>query len=244
MAKTQPAREQIILTHNNPRAIVARTAQIGDSSKSIPAGIEEISRRLSAATPPDEKITNPSSRPRQGSNLDFMNVARVESWSTMIGQNQIVEPEGSGMSSTYLSLQYHFVFSTKHRIESIDAEWRDSLHSYLAGILTNLGAAPQRIGGVADHVHVLVGLLATHRVADVLRELKKGSSIWVHKEIGLASFGWQEGYSGFTLSPNTCAAVNAYIANQEEHHRKKSFHEELIEMLDRAGVEYDPRYLD
>jgi putative transposase len=99
--------------------------------------------------------------------------------------------DSSVMSSTYLSLHYYFVVSTKHRVERIDVAWRDSLHPYLAGILTNLDAVPERIGGVADHVHLLVGLLATHCVADVLRELKKASSIWVHKEIGLASFAWQ-----------------------------------------------------
>ena len=99
-------------------------------------------------------------------------------------------------------------------------------------------------GGVADHVHMLVGLKATHCLADFLRELKKGSSAWVHNEIHCPSFAWQEGYAAFTVSATARDAVRSYIANQEEHHRKKSFRAELAEMLERAGVSYDSKYLD
>ncbi len=77
-----------------------------------------------------------------------------------------------------------------------------------------------------------------------MRDLKKSSSIWVHEEIGTKAFGWQEGYSAFTVSPPAREAVRKYIANQEEHHRQRTFREELIEMLEKAGVEYDPKYLD
>jgi REP element-mobilizing transposase RayT len=93
-------------------------------------------------------------------------------------------------------------------------------------------------------VHLLVGLKAIHCLADVLRELKKASSIWVDKEIGEASFAWQEGYAAFTVSASKRDAVKAYIDRQEEHHRRKTFREELVEMLDRAGIAYDPRYSD
>jgi putative transposase len=97
---------------------------------------------------------------------------------------------------------------------------------------------------VADHVHLLVGLKATHCLADVLRELKKASSIWVHEHIGLRSFAWQEGYAAFTVGVTMRPAVRSYIAHQEEHHRTKSFREETIAMLARAGIEYDSKYLD
>jgi REP element-mobilizing transposase RayT len=100
------------------------------------------------------------------------------------------------------------------------------------------------VGGVADHVHLLVGLKATHRLADTLRELRKASSVWVHEEIGLRSFAWQEGYAAFTVSASARAAVQSYIAHQEGHHRTKSSREELIEMLNKAGIEFDPDYLD
>lgn len=148
------------------------------------------------------------------------------------------------MSSTYLSLHYHLVFSTKNREAIIAPEWRARLHDYLGGTMRGLGGFPEGVGGVADHVHLLVGLKATHCLADVMRELKKATSSWVHDEIGLRAFAWQEGYAGFTASATSREAVRHYIANQEEHHRAKSFREELIEMLNKAGIEYDPKYLD
>ena len=148
------------------------------------------------------------------------------------------------MSSTYLSLHYHLVFSTKGRQPLIDLAWRARLHEYLGGTIAGLGGFSQGVGGVVDHVHLLVGLKATHCLADVLRELKKASSVWVHEEIGERGFAWQEGYAAFTVSATARAAVREYVANQEEHHRKKTYREELIEMLERAGVEYDPKYLD
>ena len=148
------------------------------------------------------------------------------------------------MAHTYLCLHYHLVFGTKNREPFIDPKWRPRLHEYLGGTISGLGGFPQRIGGVADHVHLLVGLKATHCLADVLRELKKASSIWVHEEIDLPSFAWQEGYAAFTVSPTAREGVQAYIANQEEHHRVRSYREELIEMLHKAEIEYDPKYLD
>lgn len=148
------------------------------------------------------------------------------------------------MPSTHLSLHYHLVFSTKRRVPMIDAAWRNSLHAYLAGTIAGINGVPESVGGVADHVHLLVGLKATHCLADVLRELKKASSAWVHKDIGLASFAWQEGYSAFTVSGNAIQRVRKYIEDQARHHRRKSFQEELIEMLNRAGVAHDPKFLD
>jgi putative transposase len=148
------------------------------------------------------------------------------------------------MASTFLSLHYHIVSSTKDRLSSISPEWRSRLHQYLGGEVKGLGGVPQAIGGVADHVPLLVGLKATHCLADFMRELKKQASYWVHTEIGVQGFAWQEGYAAFTVSPNSRKGVSGYIEHQEEHHRQTSFREELIEMLQRAGVKYDERYLD
>ena len=148
------------------------------------------------------------------------------------------------MSSTYLSLHYHLVFGTKERLAHIDTAWGDRLHEYMGGTIRGLGGFPEGIGGVADHVHLLVGLKATHCLADVMRELKKSSSLWVHDVIGQPDFAWQEGYAAFTVSATSRGGVRAYIANQEEHHRVKSFRAELIEMLEKAEVTFDPKYLD
>ena len=89
-----------------------------------------------------------------------------------------------------------------------------------------------------------MALKSNHCLADVMRELKKASSAWVHEKIGQRSFAWQEGYAAFTVSATVRDAVRKYISNQEEHHRLKSFREEFVEPLEKTGVEYDPRYLD
>ena len=148
------------------------------------------------------------------------------------------------MPSTYLSLHYHLVFSTKDRTPLIEPSWRNRLHEYLGGTVEGLKGFPQGVGGMADHVHLLVGLKATYCLADFMRELKKAFSAWVHDEIGMRLFAWQEGYAAFTVSASARTVVRSYIASQEEHHRKKTFREELVEMLEKGGVEYDPRYLD
>jgi putative transposase len=148
------------------------------------------------------------------------------------------------MASTYLSLHYHIVFSTKGRRPLISESWRSRLHEYLGGTVAGLGGFSQKVGGVADHVHLFVGLKATHCLSDFVRELKKASSVWVHEEIGDESFAWQEGYAAFTVSATAREAVKSYIERQAEHHRVKSFREELIELLVKAGIEYDPAYLD
>ena len=148
------------------------------------------------------------------------------------------------MPSTYLSLDYHLVFSTKDRSPLIQQSWRSRLHEYLGGTVAGLEGFPEGVGGMADHVHLVVGLKATHCLADFMRELKKASSAWVRDEIGMRTFTWQEGYAAFTVSPSARPEVQSYIARQEVHHRNRTFREELVEMLERAGVEYAPRYLD
>lgn len=148
------------------------------------------------------------------------------------------------MPSTFLALHYHLVLSTKDRLPVIDANWRGKLHEYLGGTVHGLGGITQGVGGVDDHVHLLVGLKSTHCLADFMRELKKASSIWVQDEIGERTFAWQEGYGAFTVSATARPQVRNYIANQAEHHRVKTFREELAEFLEAAGVEYEDRYLD
>jgi REP element-mobilizing transposase RayT len=147
------------------------------------------------------------------------------------------------MPSTHLSLHFHIVFSTKHREARIATEWRDRLHAYLGGEARNSGAIPEIVGGVADHVHLLLGLTATARLADVVRDIKSVSSKWVHEEQGDRAFAWQEGYGAFTVSPSLRENVRNYIARQEEHHRKRSFQEEYLELLHRCSVDFDERYL-
>lgn len=147
------------------------------------------------------------------------------------------------MSSTHLSLHNHLVFSTKARHPWIGEAWRGRLHSYLGGILGRLDAVPEKIGGASDHVHILASLKATHRLADVMREMKSISTEWVHRVIGVERFAWQEGYGAFSVSPSEIDAVKSYIAGQQEHHMKKAFQEEYMEFLRLAGITIDERYL-
>jgi REP element-mobilizing transposase RayT len=147
------------------------------------------------------------------------------------------------MSSTHLSLHYHIVFGTKNHRPIIRSTWRGELHAYLGGIIRTANGIAESVGGVSDHVHLLSGLRATHCLADVLRELKSFSSGWVHDEIGMRKFAWQEGYGAFTVSASQRDAVRRYIQQQDEHHRTRTFREEYLEMLRRHGVEFDERYV-
>ena len=135
------------------------------------------------------------------------------------------------------------VFSTKDRFPFIDAEWQSDLHAYLGGCLKRLGAFPQEIGGVGDHVHLLVGIKPVHVIADLVREAKRISSEWIKDEKGSKKFGWQEGYGAFSVSKSAVPATREYIREQEKHHRRRTFQEEYREFLDKHGVEYDERYL-
>jgi len=147
------------------------------------------------------------------------------------------------MPSTHLSLHYHIIFSTKDRHPSIDLAWRENLHAYLGGCIKTLEAVPEEIGGVEDHVHLLVGLRATHCLADVMREIKKVSSRWVHEEMNVPRFAWQEGYGAFTVSASNIAAVRRYIATQAEHHRKRAFEDEYLDLLKKHQISFDERFL-
>jgi len=120
---------------------------------------------------------------------------------------------------------------------------RHRLHDYLGGIIRHLNGVSHGVGGTADHVHLAFGLKATHCLADVMREIKSESSRWIHEELKLAGFAWQEGYGAFTFGARDLDAVSRYVLNQEEHHRVKTFQEEYVELLQRGMVEYDERYL-
>ncbi|MBU1665470.1 MAG: IS200/IS605 family transposase [Gammaproteobacteria bacterium] len=148
------------------------------------------------------------------------------------------------MPSTHTSLHYHLIFATKNRKAWLAPAWREQLHEYLGGTVRGLDGHPQGVGGVADHVHLLVSLKATHCLADFMRELKKASSTWVREAHRQPDFHWQEGYAAFTVSASALDSVRGYIARQEAHHQKEPFRNELLAFLQKSGVEFDARYLD
>jgi putative transposase len=106
-----------------------------------------------------------------------------------------------------------------------------------------LGGTPLAIGGIEDHVHLLVGLLTSHRLDYFMRDLKADSSEWIHKEMRRKLFARQKGYGVFSISPSNIGAVKQYVLGQEKHHKRKSFQQEYIEILRASGIEYDERYL-
>lgn len=147
------------------------------------------------------------------------------------------------MPSTHTSLYFHLIFSTKDRLPLIAKDWKDKLHAYLGGIVRNQKGVALAVGGVDNHIHLLVSLKATHCLSDFMRELKASSSDWAHREIGLKEFGWQVGYGAFTVSPNHLDRVKNYVLNQEKHHQKQTFEDEYVGLLKASGVDYDEKYL-
>ena len=146
------------------------------------------------------------------------------------------------MASTFLSLHFHVVFSTKDRRPLLRADWCAELHDYLGGTVNALGGISQIVGGMADHVHLLFGLKATHCLADFMRELKKASSKWIAERHD-REFAWQDGYAAFSVSASARGKVRDYIRDQEKHHAQRDYVEELKTLLEKHGVTYDPRYL-
>ena len=118
------------------------------------------------------------------------------------------------------ALHVHLIFVTKYRRKVLSEAAHETLHALFARICQDFEARLVEANGEDDHVHLLVGLKSTHCLADVVRELKKAASIWVHEEIGMSCFAWQEGYAAFTVSPSARDAAKDYIANQEAHHER------------------------
>jgi putative transposase len=139
----------------------------------------------------------------------------------------------------------HVVFSTKDRQPFLrDKLLRGELHRYLGGILEKLDCQSLMIGGVEDHVHILLVLSRSAAIADVVKELKRSSSVWMKRRAPeLDSFAWQSGYGAFSIGFSQVDAVRSYIARQEEHHGKTSFQEEYRELLSRYEIAYDERYV-
>ena len=146
------------------------------------------------------------------------------------------------MASTYLSLNVHVIFSTKDRKPLIAKNWQGELHSYLGGTIRGLGASTLAIGGVEDHVHLLLGIRAVQPIADIVREIKKSSSGWAAQRA--PGFAWQSGYGAFSVGHGELNRIKTYIANQEEHHKTVSSQDEFRAILEEFGIEIDERFFE
>ncbi|HEY8961392.1 MAG TPA: IS200/IS605 family transposase [Luteolibacter sp.] len=148
------------------------------------------------------------------------------------------------MPQSLARLHIHLVFSTKGREPSISDAVRDSLHAYMAVVLENLGCPAVLINSVEDHVHLLFDLGRKISVSKAVEEVKKTSSKWLKTNGAVfANFSWQAGYGAFAVSESNLAAVREYIANQREHHRKKTFQNEYRQFLERHRIAFDERYV-
>jgi len=149
------------------------------------------------------------------------------------------------MPQSLTNLLVHIIFSTADRQPLLnEIGLREELHRYLGGIVNEKGGQSLGVGGVADHVHLLIVLPKTLCVSDLVRDLKRASSIWIKsKDLSQQKFSWQGGYGAFSIGQTEVDAVQTYIRNQSEHHKKRSFQEEYLVFLKKYGVAYDERYL-
>jgi putative transposase len=148
------------------------------------------------------------------------------------------------MANTYSQIYLQIVFAVKGRKSLIDKKWRDELYQYICGIVSGKEQKVFAIGGIADHIHLLVSIKPNIAVSDLVRDIKANSSKWINEK-GFVSgqFQWQEGFGAFSYAKAQLDTVIAYINNQEEHHSEKTFRKEYIELLEKFDIEYRDEYL-
>jgi putative transposase len=148
------------------------------------------------------------------------------------------------MPQSLSKVMIHIVFSTKNREPWLDRDVRPRMHAYLATICREFGAELVRVGGTADHVHIVTTLPRTVTQAELVEPIKKASSKWSKSlDARYRGFFWQRGYSAFSVSPSQLDAVLQYVETQQDHHRKRTFQEEYRELLRKHGVKFDERYV-
>lgn len=144
----------------------------------------------------------------------------------------------------HTNLRVHLIWSTKDRKPLIADEFQEELYAYIGGILRKRKHSLLAAGGVEDHIHLLVSMHPAQPISDCVRDIKSNSSVWVHEHLtNLKSFQWQTKYGAFSVSESSVDSVKAYVANQKEHHKKLTFHEEFMAILRKHGIQFDPRYV-
>ena len=148
------------------------------------------------------------------------------------------------MANTYTQLHIHTIFAVQYRRNLIVKEWKDKLYKYITGIIQKNGHKVLQINGVEDHVHILIGMNPNQSLSQLMKIVKKSSTDWINKQrLTKGKFKWQAGYGAFAHSKSQVPRVIKYIQNQEEHHKRKTFREEYIEILKTLDIEYDERYI-
>jgi len=148
------------------------------------------------------------------------------------------------MANTFTQIYVHIVFSVKGRQNLIQKSWKDELHKYICGIVNGKDQKVYAIGGMADHIHLLVSIKPTISISDLVRDIKANSSKWINeKQYVVGKFQWQEGFGAFSYGQSQLDIVITYINNQEQHHEQKTFKDEYMELLQRFNIIYDEKYL-
>lgn len=148
------------------------------------------------------------------------------------------------MASTLTKILLHITFSTKDRVPTIPESREPDLYSYIGGICRRMNSPLLAMGGTADHVHMMVSMSKTIALSTLLMEVKRDSSKWIkERDASLRTFGWQDGYFGFSIGESGVEALRAYIANQKSHHTTVDFKDEIRMFLQKYGIEWDERYV-
>ena len=148
------------------------------------------------------------------------------------------------MSDTYSKIYIHIVFAVKNRQALIQTTWEEQLYKYITGIVQNKGQKMLAINGISNHIHFLIGMKPSCCLSDLVREIKKSTNIYIKdNKYTNYQFQWQEGFGSFSYGHSQIPFISDYILNQKEHHKKKSFREEYIKILNAFEVEYDLEYL-
>lgn len=147
------------------------------------------------------------------------------------------------MANTFSQLYIHLVFAVKGRASVIRESYREQIQRYITGIIENRKARLLAVYCMPDHIHILVSINPTTLISDLVRDIKTNSTIFIKEQGFVKNFAWQEGYGVFSVSHSQKDTVYKYIINQPEHHRKRSFKEEYLELLKRNEIAYDERYL-
>ncbi len=148
------------------------------------------------------------------------------------------------MANTYSQLYVHIIFAVKNRDALIHPDWEVELFKYITGIVQSKGQKMLAINGTQNHIHLFIGFKPDCRISDLVREIKKASDKYVmESQFTKVPFQWQGGFGAFSYADSQLDIVIKYILNQKEHHKRKSFHEEYLEFLEKFKVDFDPKYL-
>lgn len=174
----------------------------------------------------------------------------VRSIKIFVDENNQIQSQGAEhrninmMADTYTQSYFHLVFAVKHRNALIMGQWKNELEKYITGIIQHYKHKLLAIGSLPDHIHIFIGYNVNQLIPDLVEEIKTSSNKWIKQnELSKFKFDWQKGYGAFTYSRSQIDSVVKYVLNQEQHHAKRTFREEYLDLLSKFGIEYKNEYL-